>query len=139
MEECCRYHSETARNPQRPPALTHTACGRVPRREPSTEGRLTAVGSAGFAGANLTAPGRPFRRHRRDCKLTGYPLVCLPPERPSRLLEFLQRSGGKSFFRRWDDEEGTLSAQSGLRCAHFALRRSPRRGRRRGPERPRNI
>src|SRR5204863_1921296 len=36
MEECYRYHPETARTPQRPPVLTDTACGRVPRREPAT-------------------------------------------------------------------------------------------------------
>src|SRR5437667_8874495 len=72
MEGCRRHHGETARNPQRPSVLTDTARGRVPRREPATEGRPTAVGSAGFAGAHLTAPGRPCRRHRRDGKLTHY-------------------------------------------------------------------
>src|SRR5258706_16021431 len=41
------------------------------RREPPTEGRPTAVGSAGFAGANPTAPGRPFREGRRPNAILG--------------------------------------------------------------------
>src|SRR6266536_1214409 len=56
-----RHLGETARNPQCRPVLTLAAAGACRRGEPATGSRPTAVGSAGSAGANPTAPRRPFR------------------------------------------------------------------------------